>query len=106
MTQTKRDPLLRTPEEWEGIQQAQAVRAKVDAACSRGAEAVSMEAIAAKYPRVAALVSASKLMLATLQGFTFDELRSRLADVHGPSFDAASMAMWDALTGNRTTEGT
>lgn len=64
---------------------------------SRVEPAVSLDAIAAKYTVVAQMRSAAKLLLATLQGWTAEELRARVAEVHGPSFDAACAALWDAL---------
>lgn len=64
---------------------------------SRVEPAVSLDAIAAKYTVVAQMRSAAKLLLATLQGWTAEQQRERVAEVHGPSFDAACAALWDAL---------
>lgn len=120
----KNDPLLRSPDQRAAISgswaQHTAARKSHKASCrcvicsfggcstetpcmycrasgSRVEPAVSLDAIAAKYVVVAQMRSAAKLLLATLQGFTAEELRSRVAEVHGASFDAACAALWDAL---------
>lgn len=124
MNSVKNDPLLRSPEQRAAISGSWAAHmsarrshltpcrctlcsfggCSTETPCmhcrasgSRVEPAVSLDAIAAKYKQVAAIVSAAKLLLATLQGFTADELRERVAEVHGPSFDAACAALWDAL---------
>ncbi len=113
------DPLLRTKEQWDAILDQRDSRRLVRAACIRqsatdvreeveraarevdAADAVSLDALCAKY---AALRSAAGFLAATLMGFTADDLRKRVNEIHGPSFDAACEALWDVLNDDPTAD--
>lgn len=103
---TKDDPALRSPETREAIREQQAARAAIRSACTRSpgclSQNVSLDALAAKYTQVAAMRSAVKLLLSTLQGRTAAELREKVGDIHERSFDTACEALWDILSDEPT----
>lgn len=110
-TRTQTDPQLWSAEQREAVLADRARRKTIQGSCSRRSvcgtqgdldRTTSLDALAAKYLVVAQMRSAAKLLLATLMGLTADELRKRVNEVHGPSFDAACAALWDVVNDDNT----
>lgn len=60
-------------------------------------EGANAEVICRAVNAHADLLAACRLMASALLGFTADDLRRRVGEIHGPMFDAAQESLWAAI---------